>query len=101
MAEYKLQGLSCANCAREMEEEIQKLDHGKDAKILFNSSKLIVSDDIAIHKVEKILAGDGAALVKETCCETSDEHDHSHGAWTTAALSDWNVCIPFYHGDSY
>lgn len=27
--EYKVQGLSCANCAREMQEEIQKLDLGK------------------------------------------------------------------------
>lgn len=73
MAEYKLQGLSCANCAREMEEEIQKLDKGQDAKVLFNSSKLIVSDDIALHKVEKILASDGARLVKET-----GDHSHAH-----------------------
>ncbi|MBS4178391.1 heavy metal translocating P-type ATPase [Lederbergia citrea] len=79
MAEYKLQGLSCANCAREMEEEIQKLDHGDDAKILFNSSKLIVSDDIALHKVEKILAGDGAALVKESAEGSDHQHDHSRG----------------------
>ena len=56
MAEYRLQGLSCANCAREIEEEIQKLDHGTEAKVLFNSSKLIVSDEVAMHKVEKILA---------------------------------------------
>ncbi|MBS4208381.1 cation-translocating P-type ATPase [Bacillus sp. FJAT-50079] len=76
MAEYKLQGLSCANCAREMEEEIQKLDHGEDAKLLFNSSKLIVSDEVALEKVEKILATDGARLVKETA---DDDHEHHHG----------------------
>lgn len=78
MAEYKLRGLSCANCAREMEEEIQKLNHGEDAKVLFNSSKLVVSDDVALDKVEKILAGDGAALVKEETLDT--DHAHSHGS---------------------
>ncbi|RST77547.1 cadmium-translocating P-type ATPase [Siminovitchia acidinfaciens] len=77
MAEYRLQGLSCANCARELEEEIQKLNHGEDAKILFNSSKLIVSDQIPINKVEKILASDGAAIIKERGKE-DDDHDHSH-----------------------
>ncbi len=75
MAEYKLKGLSCANCAREMEEDIQKLEHGKDARLLFNSSKLIVSDEIELQKVEKILASDGAALIKQ---EASDGHDHDH-----------------------
>lgn len=77
MAEYKLQGLSCANCAREIEEEIQKLNHGEDAKVLFNSSKLIVSDEVALDKVEKILASDGAALVREQTHQS--EHQHSHG----------------------
>ncbi|MEK3887950.1 heavy metal translocating P-type ATPase [Bacillus sp. FSL K6-3431] len=79
MAEYKLQGLSCANCAREIEEEIQKLHNGDDAKVLFNSSKLIVSDEIALDKVEKILANDGAAFVKETTSD-SEGHIHSHGS---------------------
>ncbi|MGE8206647.1 heavy metal translocating P-type ATPase [Heyndrickxia sp. NPDC080065] len=74
MAEYKLQGLSCANCAREMEEEIRKLDHGEDAKILYNSSKLVVHEQISIQKVERILAGDGASIVKAS----HDSHDHSH-----------------------
>ncbi|GIN70810.1 putative cadmium-transporting ATPase [Bacillus sp. J14TS2] len=72
MAEYKLQGLSCANCAREMEEDIQKLEHGKDAKVLFNSSKLIVSDQVELQKIEKILAADGAVLVKQE----ADPQDH-------------------------
>ncbi|MBO0992183.1 heavy metal translocating P-type ATPase [Bacillus sp. SD088] len=72
MAEYKLQGLSCANCAREMEEDIQKLEHGEDAKVLFNSSKLIVSDQVELQKIEKILAGDGAVLVKQE----PDPQDH-------------------------
>jgi Cd2+/Zn2+-exporting ATPase len=64
MAEYRLKGLSCANCARELEEEIQKLPHGEDAKILFNAGKLHISNQIDITKVEKILASDGASIVR-------------------------------------
>lgn len=79
MAEYRLKGLSCANCAREMEEEIQKLDHGDNAKIMFNSSKLVVSDEVPLHKVEKILASDGASIVRESSDSTHDDHDHGSG----------------------
>lgn len=78
MAEYKLKGLSCANCAREMEEEIQRLDHGEDAKILFNSSKLVVSDEISLQKVEKILSSDGAMLIKDEHNESAHDHAHAH-----------------------
>lgn len=74
MAEYKLQGLSCANCAREMEEEIKKLENGEDARILYNTSKLIVKDEVSLSQVEKILASDGATIVKED----HDHHDHVH-----------------------
>lgn len=80
MAEYKLQGLSCANCAREMEDEIKKLDHGEDARILFNSSKLIVKDDISLSLVEKILASDGAVIVKEEQDNSDHNHTHAHSS---------------------
>lgn len=35
--EYRVQGLSCPNCTREMQEEIQRLEHGQDASLLYNS----------------------------------------------------------------
>ncbi|MBE3569715.1 MAG: cadmium-translocating P-type ATPase [Bacillales bacterium] len=73
MAEYRLKGLSCANCARELEEEIQKLPHGEDAKILFNAGKLHISDQIDITKVEKILASDGASIVRTKEEEGQDQ----------------------------
>ncbi|WAA12744.1 heavy metal translocating P-type ATPase [Fervidibacillus halotolerans] len=65
MKEYKVKGLSCANCAREMEEAIQKLEKGENAKLLFNSSKLLVDPSINMEKVEKILATDGASIEYE------------------------------------
>ncbi|WP_335872934.1 heavy metal translocating P-type ATPase [Bacillus sp. 2205SS5-2] len=75
MEEYKLKGLSCVNCAREIEEEIQKLDHGESSKVLFNSSKLVVDGGIDMTSVQKILSNDGAAIVTEH----AHAHDHSHG----------------------
>lgn len=77
MAEYKLQGLSCGNCAREMEEEINKLDNGNGSRILYNSNKLIVNDGIDMTKVEKILSSDGAFIVKDNRFD-GQETDHSH-----------------------
>lgn len=78
MNEYKLQGLSCANCAQQLEDEIRKLDHGEDTEILFNSSKIIVSEQVPIQQVERILASDGATLVNE---HSTSEHNHGdiHG----------------------
>lgn len=64
MKEFKVKGLSSANCARELEEQVQKLEHGEGATINFNSSKLRVKASVDLNKVEKILASDGAMLVK-------------------------------------
>ena len=43
LIEYRVQGLSCPNCTREMQEEIQKLDHGNNARLSYNSGKLTLS----------------------------------------------------------
>ncbi|WP_338754183.1 cation-translocating P-type ATPase [Bacillus sp. FJAT-52991] len=79
MTEYRLKGLSCANCAREMEEEIQKLPHGKEAKIYYNSGKLSIPEDIHLPNVEKILAKDGVAIIKEQDSSNEEGHHHAEG----------------------
>ncbi|WP_079477276.1 heavy metal translocating P-type ATPase [Halobacillus salinus] len=71
MKEYKLQGLSCANCAREMESEMQKLDHGQSTQLKFSSSKLVVDEGVDMKRVRNILKSDGASLV--------DDEEHAHG----------------------
>ncbi|KRG13965.1 cadmium transporter [Virgibacillus soli] len=82
MAEFKLQGLSCGNCAREMEEEINKLENGAGSRILYNSSKLVLNEGVDLQKVEKILSTDGASIIRENNPESiAKEHDqesHSH-----------------------
>lgn len=72
MKEYKIEGLSCASCAADMEEKIKKLDNGETASVLYNSSKLKIDESANIDRVRKILASDGASLISE------DAHDHSH-----------------------
>lgn len=78
MKEYKLQGLSCANCAAEIEGEIKKLDHGESSEVKFSSSKLVLNDEVDLQKVRKILKSDGAMLVEERS-ESEHDHDHTHG----------------------
>lgn len=66
MIQYRVKGLSCANCAKNLEEEIQKLEYGENAKLNFQSSKLYVNEEINIAKVKKILASDGAYIEEES-----------------------------------
>ncbi|GGG16037.1 heavy metal translocating P-type ATPase [Paenibacillus aceti] len=61
--EYRVQGLSCANCAREMQDQIRKLEHGHDATLMYNSGRLVMRPGINLNKVEKILKSDGASLI--------------------------------------
>lgn len=62
MVEYRVKGLSCANCAQSLETEIQKLEHGRSAKLSYTSGKLLLDPRIPVSKVEKILKFDGAYI---------------------------------------
>ncbi|NDI35149.1 heavy metal translocating P-type ATPase [Chengkuizengella sediminis] len=74
MKEYKIEGLSCASCAADMEEKIKKLDNGDTAAILYNSSKLKIDESASLAKVKEILATDGASLISDV----EQEHGHAH-----------------------
>ncbi|WAA09039.1 heavy metal translocating P-type ATPase [Fervidibacillus albus] len=90
MQEYKVKGLSCANCAREMEEAIQQLEKGENAKLFFNSSKLLVDPSINMEKVENILASDGAAI------EYDENVPQTKGKKSTFSLDEgtmWKVIL--------
>lgn len=75
--EYPVEGLSCANCTREMQEEIQKLEYGSDARLSFVSSRLTLKPEVDISRVERILKNDGARLVQKKA--NSHDHGHDHG----------------------
>lgn len=71
MEEYKVKGLTCANCTRELQEEINKLPSGQTASLSYNTGKLKLESNVDIEKVKKILSSDGAYL-------EADEHEHDH-----------------------
>ena len=52
---FKIEGLDCANCARELEEEIAKLDGVKNATVDFMAQKVIVDcDEKTLEKVKDV-----------------------------------------------
>ncbi|MBC1975392.1 heavy metal translocating P-type ATPase [Listeria booriae] len=79
MAEFKLSGLSCAHCAQEMETQMRKLKHGEDAKIMYNSGKMVISDKMAMADVEKILQQEGVAASPMAGGHEDHDHNHDHG----------------------
>lgn len=65
MKEYEIKGLTCANCARALEEQIQSLPYGDGATLNYNSGKLRVHERIDLEKVRTILATDGAYIADD------------------------------------
>ncbi|MGI6721387.1 MAG: cation transporter [Anaerovoracaceae bacterium] len=67
---YKLDGLCCANCAAEMEREINKMDDVKDCSIAFMSQRMnieIDGDDMdpVLDKAQKIISKvEGDCVIK-------------------------------------
>ncbi|SDW28453.1 Cd2+/Zn2+-exporting ATPase [Marininema mesophilum] len=76
MNEYRLNGLSCPGCASKVEGQIKKIPHGETARILFQSGKLIVDEQINLEKVKKILSEEKISL--RTTDQESDNHGHDH-----------------------
>ena len=52
---FKIEGLDCANCARELEEEIEKVDGVKEVTVDFMAQKVIVDcDEKTLEKVKDV-----------------------------------------------
>ncbi|PGT84827.1 MULTISPECIES: heavy metal translocating P-type ATPase [Bacillaceae] len=74
MEEYKVKGLTCANCTRELQEEINKLPSGQTASLSYNTGKLKLESNVDIEKVKRILSSDGAYIE----ADEHEQHDHDH-----------------------
>ncbi|AOZ92763.1 heavy metal translocating P-type ATPase [Paenibacillus crassostreae] len=74
--EYPVEGLSCANCTREMQEAIQKLEYGSDARLSYVNSKLTIHPNADISHVDRILKGDGARIIHIKEHSLDDHHEH-------------------------
>ena len=55
---YRIQGLSCTNCAAKFENNVKALDGVEDAKINFGASKIYIKGETTIEDLEKAGAFD-------------------------------------------
>ncbi|EUJ25587.1 ATPase P [Listeria floridensis FSL S10-1187] len=76
MTEYRLNGLSCADCTDKLEKEIRGLKNGAETKIFYNTAKLILPDGVSLPEVEKILKTENVSLIQPE--KEGGDHDHSH-----------------------
>ncbi|NUK31390.1 cadmium-translocating P-type ATPase [Parageobacillus sp. VR-IP] len=63
---YRLQGLSCANCAARFEKNVKSIATVKDAEVNFGAAKLTVIGEASIAELEKAGAFDGITIIPET-----------------------------------
>lgn len=56
--EYRLQGLTCTDCAAQFEKNIRKIDSVKDVELNYGAAKVTVSGEITAKDIEKAGAFD-------------------------------------------
>lgn len=62
---YRLQGLSCANCAAKFEKNIRQIQTVDDVQLNFGASKLTVIGEATIEQLEEAGAFDGIKVLHE------------------------------------
>ncbi|WP_339146887.1 MULTISPECIES: heavy metal translocating P-type ATPase [unclassified Sutcliffiella] len=62
---YRIQGLTCANCAQKFENNVKKISGVTDAKVNFGASKVSVSGAASISDIEKAGAFDNIKVSPE------------------------------------
>ncbi|MEH7122412.1 heavy metal translocating P-type ATPase [Bacillus sp. JJ1773] len=62
---YRLQGLSCANCAAKFEKNIREIDTVNDVQLNFGASKLTIIGEATIEQLEEAGAFDGIKVLPE------------------------------------
>jgi Zn2+/Cd2+-exporting ATPase len=60
---YRLQGLSCTNCAEKFERNVKEIETVVDAQINFGASKITVFGEATIEQLEKAGAFDGIKVI--------------------------------------
>ena len=68
--EFRLENLTCANCAMKFEKNIQALPDVSEVNVNFGASKLRVSGPITVEELEKAGAFDGIKVVPMTSKRT-------------------------------
>ncbi|KRE99902.1 cadmium transporter [Paenibacillus sp. Soil766] len=76
MSEYRVNGLSCGNCAMGLEQQIKMLEYGESATLSYNSGKLKLDPRVSLTAVERILKSDNAFI--DRTHEHHNQHTHEH-----------------------
>ncbi len=78
---FKIEGLDCANCARELEEELNKIDGVKSATVDFMAMKVIAECDLeTLLKVkEHCNAFEDVKVVCDICESPQNKHTRIYG----------------------
>ncbi|MBM7564893.1 heavy metal translocating P-type ATPase [Paenibacillus sacheonensis] len=79
MIEYRVKGLSCGNCAQELEQEIRRLEHGESAALSFNSGKLTIDERVSLDQVKRILKSE-RAYIETPNIDSHTGHEHHAGS---------------------
>ncbi|GEK33169.1 copper-translocating P-type ATPase [Kurthia sibirica] len=65
MKEYRIDNLSCANCAQKFENNLNKLPDVKEAKVNFGASKVIIEGDVTEDDIDQAGAFDGIKVQRQ------------------------------------
>jgi len=65
MKAYRVQGLSCSNCAAKFERNVKELPGVQDAKINFGAAKIYVNGDTTVEDLEKAGAFENLKIREE------------------------------------
>ena len=57
--QYRLENLSCANCAAKFEKNVKEIDNVQEAQLNFGAAKLTVTGEVTIEQLEAAGAFDG------------------------------------------
>ncbi|WP_188456346.1 heavy metal translocating P-type ATPase [Virgibacillus oceani] len=69
---YRLQGLSCTNCAAKFEKNIQQISTVKEVELNFGASKLKVKGQVTVEQLEEAGAFDSIKVYEESVRPTED-----------------------------
>ena len=62
---YRLEGLSCMNCAVKFEKNVRQLPNVEEAQINFGASKLTLKGEATVQELEKAGAFDGIKVIPD------------------------------------
>lgn len=83
MKNYAVQGLHCANCAKNMEAQLHQLKNGETIRLNYSTNRIYLPEEIDMEAIKKILISDKVQILEndpidmKQISETESLHDHS------------------------